>query len=238
MPFKEKIERIIKFLLNECLPPIIRERRTLMRVLLRLAFGDKGKNFLRFREYGGAFGKSDLREIYSQTQNLKVLQQESDLSDRVIEQINASVIGEEVLDVGGGNGVLANSMQKDYSVSVCDLVLQEKVVEKLPDIEFKEGNVEALPYQDSQFDTVISTNTLEHVPDIHAAVRELRRVAKKRIIVVLPIERPYLYTFNLHLHFFPYEFSVRCLFAPTGNSAHSQTIKRIKDRWFYLENMI
>jgi hypothetical protein len=42
-----------------------------------------------------------------------------------------------------------------------------------------------------------------HVQDAHAALEELRCVAKRRLIVVLPKQRPYRYTFDLHLRFFP-----------------------------------
>ena len=36
---------------------------------------------------------------------------------------------------------------------------------------------------------------------------ELRRVARRRLILVVPQEREYRFTFNPHLHFFPYPHS-------------------------------
>jgi ubiquinone/menaquinone biosynthesis C-methylase UbiE len=64
--------------------------------------------------------------------------------------------------------------------------------------------VERLPFPDNHFDTVICTHVLEHILDFRAALAELRRIAARRLIVVVPREREYLYTFNPHFHFFPY----------------------------------
>jgi ubiquinone/menaquinone biosynthesis C-methylase UbiE len=67
------------------------------------------------------------------------------------------------------------------------------------------ANVEKLPFGDKSFDTVICAHTLEHVQNIYQAICELRRVTSKRLIIVVPKQRPYKYTFDLHLHFFPYK---------------------------------
>ena len=75
--------------------------------------------------------------------------------------------------------------------------------EKFPQVTFYEDNVETLKFSDKEFDTVICTHTLEHVRNMHLAISELRRVGKKLIIIV-PKQRAYKYTFDLHLNFFPY----------------------------------
>ena len=69
------------------------------------------------------------------------------------------------------------------------------------------GNMENIPFADNSFDTVVSTHSLEHAADIERAVRELRRVAREKQIIVVPGQREYKYTFDLHLHFFPYRHS-------------------------------
>ena len=63
-------------------------------------------------------------------------------------------------------------------------------------------SIEQLPFGDRAFDTVVCVHTLEHVPDLWRAARELRRVAR-RLIVVVPRQRYYRYTVDYHLHFFP-----------------------------------
>ena len=59
-----------------------------------------------------------------------------------------------------------------------------------------------LPFRTAAFDTVVCSHTLEHIPDLWRAAAELRRVAK-RVIVVVPCQRYYRYTVDYHLHFFP-----------------------------------
>ncbi len=56
---------------------------------------------------------------------------------------------------------------------------------------------------------MISTHTLEHVLNAEAALAELRRVARRRLILVVPRQRPYRFTFDLHLNYFPYAWSLR-----------------------------
>ena len=74
-------------------------------------------------------------------------------------------------------------------------------------IEFIESKIETLPFDDNEFDTVVCTHVLEHILDIAGAIRELRRITAKRLIIVVPREREYRYTFNPHFHFFPYAHS-------------------------------
>src|SRR3546814_21159083 len=62
-------------------------------------------------------------------------------------------------------------------------------------------------FDDGAFDTVICTHVLEHILDLRGALAELRRVARRRVIIVVPQEREYRFTFNPHLHFFPYPHS-------------------------------
>ena len=77
-----------------------------------------------------------------------------------------------------------------------------------------------------------STHTLEHVRNIHVAIRELRRIARKRIIVV-PRQRPYKYTFDLHLNFFPYTYSLQSII---GKPKGASTVKDVDGDIFYMEN--
>ena len=67
--------------------------------------------------------------------------------------------------------------------------------------------LKTLPFRDGEFDTVVCTHVIEHVLDYKKAIAELRRVSRKRLIIVVPREREYLYTFNPHFNFFPYTHS-------------------------------
>jgi Methyltransferase domain len=103
--------------------------------------------------------------------------------------------------------------------------------QKYPRVTFKNADIEKLPFKDNEFDTIVSTHTLEHVQDIFQAISELRRVAKKRIILVVPKQRPYKSTFDLHIHFFPYPHSLQAIM---GNKNKS-ICKEVGGDLFYLE---
>jgi hypothetical protein len=58
-------------------------------------------------------------------------------------------------------------------------------------------------------------------------------VTKKRLIVVVPKQRPYKYTFDLHLHFFPYEHSLRTIMGPNHGAVFC---KDVGGDLFYVED--
>ena len=91
-------------------------------------------------------------------------------------------------------------------ISAVDLVLPSQRVEG---IHYQEATLTKLPFANHSFDTVICTHALEHIKDCHCALEELRRVCRKRLIIVLPKQREYQYTFDLHIHFFPYKYNVQ-----------------------------
>lgn len=53
---------------------------------------------------------------------------------------------------------------------------------------------------------------LEHVKDLKKATKELLRVTKKRLIIVLPRQREYRYVADLHIRYFPYMYNVQMAF--------------------------
>ena len=73
---------------------------------------------------------------------------------------------------------------------------------------------------------VICTHVLEHVLDIAGAVRELRRVAKRRLILVVPQEREYRFTFNPHVNFFPYPHSFLRYMTPVPVNYRCESVGR------------
>src|SRR3546814_5645547 len=92
-------------------------------------------------------------------------------------------------------------------LTAVDFIIDSETRKRAEGISFHEANIERLPFPDKSFDTVICTHVLEHILDFRGALAELRRVAAKRLIIVVPQEREYRFTFNPHLHFFPYPHS-------------------------------
>ena len=72
---------------------------------------------------------------------------------------------------------------------------------------------------------------IEHVLDYRAAIAELRRITKKRLIIIVPREREYRYTFNPHFNFFPYTHSFLRAMQPVPPTYQVEDIKR--DIYYY-----
>ncbi|GAB7140795.1 hypothetical protein RsTz2092_07480 [Deferribacterales bacterium RsTz2092] len=90
-----------------------------------------------------------------------------------------------------------------FDVTGVDFMLSDKLPVH-PSIKYLEGSICDIPFPDRAFDYVISTDTLEHIVDIQRAISELRRVCRHKLIIVVPCQREYRWTFALHINFFPY----------------------------------
>jgi hypothetical protein len=64
------------------------------------------------------------------------------------------------------------------------------------------------------------------VLDIRAAIAELRRICTRRLVIVVPLEREYRFTFNAHIHFFPYPHSFLRHISPLPTSYDLRVIGR------------
>lgn len=90
--------------------------------------------------------------------------------------------GKRVLDVACGTGILARELaaQVGTSGSVAGLDLMPGMVEVAkqiaPNIEWKQGSAEELPFPDQSFDVVVSQFGLMFFPDRAKSLREMLRV--------------------------------------------------------------
>ena len=96
--------------------------------------------------------------------------------------------GDSILELGCGNGWqwdvrLGELPQRcklvlsDFSQGMVDSV-REKFSPVSADIDFRQIDIQAIPYEDESFDAVIANHMLYHVPDLDAALSEVRRVLK------------------------------------------------------------
>jgi ubiquinone/menaquinone biosynthesis C-methylase UbiE len=103
--------------------------------------------------------------------------------------------GESVLDVGSGPGFLAAEIAEAIGStgSVHGIDVSEPMVElarrhcaQLPRVTFTQADATQLPSGDQSFDAAISTQVLEYVPDVDAALAELHRVLRPagRVVIV------------------------------------------------------
>jgi ubiquinone/menaquinone biosynthesis C-methylase UbiE len=224
------------FILDECIPPIIRDQKWFIWLPFKILFKRRAKFFFEFKDKAIHLSEEEFAAVYEETSSVHI-QRPTDLNDGCVKEIAANVLGESVLDVGCGRGFLAGALSEKHRVTACDMIVSEKTRRGHPDINFRQENMQRLSFADNEFDTVISSHTLEHVQDAHAALEELRRVTKCRLIVVLPKQRPYRYTFDLHLRFFPYSHTVLQFMRPTFHRV-KYDLKEIEGDWYYQEDKI
>lgn len=107
-------------------------------------------------------------------------------SDWLLDRIGLEP-GMRVLDIGCGSGDLwgTRALPDDLSVTMADMSagMLETARERTKDIanvrfEFKQADVCDLPFEDEQYDLVLASYMLFHVPDLYAAVSEIVRVLK------------------------------------------------------------
>lgn len=217
----------IRYVLEEWLPPVLRDSR-LMRWMFRLHWGRFIDDLEKFREEITTLTPETYRSIY---ERMPRIQDDTDLSRGCLDAIAACLLSGKAADIGCGTGYLVDFLSQQpasrntefYGV---DFMIEPATCSRHPSIRFVEAPVEMLPFPDRYFDTVVCTHVLEHVLDIRAAVTELRRVCAKRLIIVVPLEREYRFTFNPHLHFFPYPHSFLRNILPVPATVESRVIGR------------
>lgn len=93
--------------------------------------------------------------------------------------------GERVLDVGSGPGFLAATIAETVGSSgwVCGVDISEPLLAVARShcahqswVEFRHGDATQLPFPDHAFDALVSTQVLEYVRDVDAALGEFHRV--------------------------------------------------------------
>ena len=186
---------------------------------------------MTFHNAAFKMSEAEFAAVYEATHHTAI-KRDTNLNHQCLDRVLQHAAGPKVLEAGCGAGYLAKKLAQRFEVTATDIVIPPELVTANPKITFQTCNAEALPFPDNSFDTVVTTHVLEHVRDIRAAIRELRRVTCKRLIVVVPKERPHLYTPNLHLHFFPYPFSFYAVFGYRPDSL----LENAGGDWFYLED--
>lgn len=220
----------IRFVLEELLPPILRDS-FLFRWLFRAHWGDRIDKLEKFRRDAPFITDEDYKAVYEDHPRVH---DETDNSKACLEAVLNNIVGNSVLDVGCGTGHLLRHLDRykpGLELSGVDIIAPDTGDEDK--ISFHQAVVERLPFPDASFDTVICTHTLEHILDIRAAIKELRRVRRRRLILVVPKEREYLFTFNPHFHFFPYSHSFLRVLIPVPPAHKCELLGR---DIFYLED--
>jgi SAM-dependent methyltransferase len=85
-----------------------------------------------------------------------------------------------VLEVGGGEGELAERIRSELGADVVAVDQSERMVEiqRTKGIDARVGDLQTLPFADGQFDVVVAAWMLYHVPDLDRGLAEIARVLK------------------------------------------------------------
>ncbi len=105
-----------------------------------------------------------------------------------------------LLDVGCGRGhCIEKFLGLGLDVTGCDIYATPAAGSVA---NYVQGNVENLPFSARSFDVVTCFHTLEHVRRLGVALQELKRVARKQLFLIVPQQRFFRFTLDLHIHFF------------------------------------
>jgi ubiquinone/menaquinone biosynthesis C-methylase UbiE len=108
---------------------------------------------------------------------------------------------EKILDAGCGEGFVVSYLLQENDRSTitgidCSLeaieMARQMVPSVLSEVEggvlFDVGDLREMPYGDDSFDLVMCLEVLEHLPDPHRGLRELKRVTSAHCLVSVPHE--------------------------------------------------
>jgi len=104
-------------------------------------------------------------------------------------ELYLNLSGDSVLDLGCASGI-SLSLIKTFNPLMKVVGLEGndsgKEMWDLRNLQVVSGNIYDLPFDDNSFDTVYSSHVIEHLDDPMKAINESIRVAKKRIIHIVP----------------------------------------------------
>jgi predicted SAM-dependent methyltransferase len=115
-------------------------------------------------------------------------------TDRIrrLKEVTAEQCEGATLDVGCANGDSTAIMKRNNpSLDLTGLELTDwgyqEAVKNHPELRFVQGDAEELPFPDQSYDTVVLDHIIEHFSDPVALILEAKRVARKRVIIGIPI---------------------------------------------------
>ncbi|MDX5584550.1 MAG: methyltransferase domain-containing protein [Aureibaculum sp.] len=95
-----------------------------------------------------------------------------------------------LLDIGCGSGIFSDFAQlkgiSTTGIDACEKLIKH-AKQRNPDVHFLEGDMEALPFNNSSFDVVCGFNSFQYAGNIKNAITEAKRVLKDNGKIVVMI---------------------------------------------------
>jgi SAM-dependent methyltransferase len=134
---------------------------------------------------------SFVREQYATPDNLRARKSayenaKGDDPRQFVFEAVAAAKPQRVLEVGGGEGELAQRLVGELDVQLVGIDQSEAMVElqRAQGIDARVGDVQALPFADGEFDLVVAAWMLYHVPDLDRGLAEIARVLRPGGVLV------------------------------------------------------
>ena len=153
------------------------------------------------------FDEAAINRSERMARNLIVEYEQIVRSQMVISMVDAKP-GELILDAGCGNGrdliELAPRRCKcigvDFSPNMIEEARKELSKHNLCGVELEVGDLTNLRFPDGTFDKVYASEVLEHIPDYHKAISEMRRILKPGGCLVITVPNKHsLYGFERYI---------------------------------------
>lgn len=206
---KREVTNKIRFIMDELIPPIIRDSKWFMWPFFALAYKSLSvQRFMEFKRNAYHMSKDEYRDFYSSLGGSVSRSRITDINEKsiifILDNIEKGKF-KNILDVGSGNGYLLSRLhQHQQWERIAGVDVAPPAQKNQDGIELHTGLLPELPFADNAFDVVTCTHVIEHIIDVQRSIEELIRVAKEKIFIVLPRQRYYFYTLDEHLNFYPH----------------------------------
>jgi SAM-dependent methyltransferase len=200
---ERSLTNVVRYCMDELLPLAIRDNYYFMYPFYRYWFsGSKNlDSIMRFKEIIHSMSEEEFTAFYETLQcraNIRPTDCSEASLEWVLQRIDARN-NKALLDVGCGRGrCMEKFLELGLDVTGCDIYATPAA----GSAKYVQGNVENLPFDNRSFDVVTCFHTLEHVRRLITALNELKRVARKQLFLIVPQQRFFRFTLDLHIHFF------------------------------------
>ena len=201
------ITNVIRYFMDEWIPPAIRDSRWFMYPFFAIAY--RGRNLrevMDFKSRVHSFTAEDYDHFYN---NLNSISRNriTDLNRPSLEFILAKIDPDArtLIDLGCGNGFLLKRIKERHpNLELTGFDIKDE--DENGDIySYLKGNIEKLPFPDRSFDVVTCSHTVEHLTQLAQCMSELVRIARKQVFIVTPCQRYFYFTLDEHVNFFHFK---------------------------------
>ncbi len=225
-----EITNKLRFVLDEIIPPFIRDSKLFMYPIFHYWFHGKHiDEIMDFKKNVFNMTEKEYENFYKMIHN-RADDRETDMNNESVNFLinNIKEDDENMIDIGSGRGYLLKQIRKaGKKIKMTGIDFYNGLNDET--IDYQYGFIEKIPMADKSVDVITCTHTIEHILDTKAAVEEMKRVARKKIMIVTPRQRYYYYTLDLHVNFYPIK---ELLVKEIG--LKNYTIQDIQGDWVYI----